>query len=82
MTRISLPAGLVSTLFKWLYHDEAYPMHFIAGFMTVTQDPKMLAKYPEIGWAVADNKEVENMSKGALLHWGSEIKEHVMIITR
>ena len=66
----SLPAGLVSTLFKWLYYDEAYSMHFYAGFMTVTQDPQMLAIYPEIGWSVADNKEVESVSKKALSHWG------------
>ena len=38
--------------------------------MTVTQDPQTLAIYPEIGWAVADNKEVESVSKKALLHWG------------
>ena len=44
-------------------------MHFYAGFMTVTQDPQTLAIYPEIGWAVADNKEVEKMSKGALSCW-------------
>ena len=69
MTSGNFPAGLVSIPFKWQYYDEAYPMHFYAGFMTVTQDPQTLAIYPEIGWAVADNKEVENMSKGALSHW-------------
>ena len=70
MTSGNFPAGLVSTPFKWQYYDEAYPMHFYAGFMTVTQDPQTLAIYPEIGWAVADNKEVESVSKKALSHWG------------
>ena len=70
ITSDSLPAGLVSTPFEWQYYNEKYPMHFYAGFMTVTQDPKTLAIYPEIGWAVADNKEVESVSKGALSYWG------------
>ena len=63
MTSCSFPAGLVSTPFKWIYYTEEYPMHFYAGFMTITQDSQTLAIYPEIGWAVADDKDV---SKNAL----------------
>ena len=55
MTSCKFPTGLMSTPFKWMYYDKEYPMHFYAGFMTVTQDPHTLAIHPEIGWAVADN---------------------------
>ena len=58
ITSDSFPAGFVSTPFKWQYFLHEYSMHFYAGFMTVTQDPQTLAIYPEIVWAVADNKEV------------------------
>ena len=69
MTSHSFPAGVVSTPFKWIYYDEEYPMHFYAGFMTVTQDPQTLAIHPEIGWAVADNKDVELVSKSSQRFW-------------
>ena len=45
------------TPFKWLYFETEYPMCFYAGFMTVTQDHGSLAIRPEIGWAVADEKD-------------------------
>ena len=53
-------AGIVSTPFKWEYFDNVFPMYFYAGFMAISQDPRSLALRPEIGWAVADEKEVES----------------------
>ena len=59
MTTASCPPGVVCTPFKWQYLEQEFPMHFYAGFMAATQDPDTLAIYPEIGWAVADDKAVE-----------------------
>ena len=53
----SFPRGVVYTPFKWLYLKKTIPMHFYAGFMCVTQDPHTLALRPEIGWAVANDKQ-------------------------
>ena len=51
------PRGVVYTPFKWIYQGNEVPMHFYAGFMCVTQDPHTLALRPEIGWAVANDKQ-------------------------
>ena len=55
MTSDNFPSGLASTPFVWTYYGTNYAMHFYAGFMAVSQDPKTLALRPEIGWAVADD---------------------------
>ena len=58
------PPGVVSTPFIWQQSTiQTYPMHFFAGFTAVTQDPSTLAIRPEIGWAVADDKTLQD-SKG------------------
>ena len=62
------PLGVVSTPFKWLYFETEYAMCFYAGFMTVTQDHDSLAIRPEIGWAVADEKDRET-AKGQRLRF-------------
>ena len=70
VTTSAFPPGVVSTPFKWLYYTTDFPMYFYAGFMTVTQDPDSLAIRPEIGWAVADEKEVEiTKEKQKSPHW-------------
>ena len=67
----SFSRGTVSTPFNWEYFDTTYPMHFFAGFMGVSQDPKTLALRPEIGWAVADDDEVKRSAKSpdTMLGW-------------
>ena len=62
VTTASLPLGVVYTPFKWLYLEEELPMHFYAGFMSVTQDLHTLAIRPEIGWAVANDHQEKNPS--------------------
>ncbi|KAL5488674.1 hypothetical protein EMCRGX_G017651 [Ephydatia muelleri] len=57
MTSDNVPSGLASTPFVWTYYGTDHAMHFYAGFMAVSQDPKTLALRPEIGWAVADDSE-------------------------
>ena len=57
----SFPRGVVYTPFKWVYLGEDIPMHFYAGFTSVSQDPHTLALRPEIGWAVAN--DAQNSSK-------------------
>lgn len=57
MTSDNFPPGLASTPFVWTYFGTNHAMHFYAGFMAVSQDPKTLALRPEIGWAVADDSE-------------------------
>jgi hypothetical protein len=56
----SFPRGVVYCPFTWLYQGNKIPMHFYAGFMCVTQDPHSLAVRPEIGWAVANDKQERN----------------------
>eukprot|EP00731_Ephydatia_muelleri_P035271 Em0110g13a len=51
MTSDNVPSGLASTPFVWTYYGTDHAMHFYAGFMAVSQDPKTLALRPEIGWA-------------------------------
>ena len=53
VTTSSFPRGIVYTPFKWMYLGSEIPMHFYAGFMSVTQDPQTLTIRPEIGWAIA-----------------------------
>ena len=60
VTTSSFPRGVVYTPFKWLYLGNEFPMHFYAGFMSVTQDPHTLALRPEIGWAVANDQQEKN----------------------
>ncbi len=59
----TFPNGVCSTPFIYQECNEEYPMHFYAGFMTVSQDPTTLALRPEIGWAVADDKKVKGAIK-------------------
>ena len=53
--------GVVSVPFVWenVLTGRRYNMHLYAGFMVVSQDPESKALRPEIGWAVADQEEVE-----------------------
>ena len=63
VTTPSFPRGIVYTPFKWMYLGDEIPMHFYAGFMSVTQDPHTLALRPEIGWAVVDDQQEKNPKK-------------------
>ena len=67
LTTASIPLGVVYTPFKWLYQEEEVPMHFYAGFMSVTQDPHSLAIHPEIGWAVANDYQEKNPTGSILM---------------
>ena len=60
VTTSSFPCGIVYTPFKWMYHGSRIPMHFYAGFMSVTQDPQTLTIRPEIGWAIASDEQEKN----------------------
>jgi hypothetical protein len=60
VTTTSFPRGVVYTPFKWLYLGNEFPMHFYAGFMSVTQDQHSLALRPQIGWAVANDQQEKN----------------------
>ena len=54
------PRGVVYCPFNWKYLGNDIPMHFYAGFMCVTQDSNTLAVRPEIGWAIANDKQEKN----------------------
>ncbi len=61
----SFPSGVVSVPFELVFKNIAkYPMQFFAGFMAATQDHDTLAIHPEIGWAVADRKDIKRMVMG------------------
>ena len=69
VTTSSFPHGTVYTPFKWVYFGDEIPMHFYAGFMSVTQDPHTLALRPEVGWAVAnDQQEKKDVNPFATFH--------------
>ena len=57
------PPGISSTPFTWKTgtnpSSSVFPMHFYAGFMTISQNSTTLAIRPEIGWAVADDETFE-----------------------
>ena len=61
LTHRQFLGGVVSAPFTWVDVPRKceYLMHFYAGFMVVSQDPESKALRPEIGWAVADDKEVK-----------------------
>ena len=59
MTSDNFPPGLCSTPFIWNCLDMQCPMMFYSGFMAVSQDPRTLALRPEIGWAVAEQADVD-----------------------
>lgn len=54
------PAGVSSTPFTFMDASGKFPMHFYAGFMTVSQDPTTMIIRPEIGWAVADDENFQD----------------------
>ena len=57
----SFPPGVVSAPFTWRGPSGLdTPMNFFAGFMAVSQDSVSLAIRPEIGWAVADEKTLQD----------------------
>ena len=62
------PPGVVSTPFIWKGLCGETAMNFFAGFMAVSQDPASLALRPEIGWAVADEKTLEDAKERSLQH--------------
>jgi hypothetical protein len=57
-----IPSGISCAPFRWMFLGHEYPMHFLAGFVGVAQDPGSLAVRPVIGWAVRDAIE-ENGSQ-------------------
>ena len=61
MTSDNFSPGLCSTPFKWDYYGTAYPMIFYSGFMAISQDPSTLALRPEIGWAVAEQSQLDHL---------------------
>lgn len=63
VTTTSFPRGVVYTPFKWLYLEREFPMHFYAGFMSVTQDQHTLALRPEIGWAVTNDQQEKSSNR-------------------
>ena len=63
VTTTSFPRGVVYTPFKWLYLESEFPMHFYAGFMSVTQDQRTLALRPEIGWAIANDQQEKSSNQ-------------------
>ena len=60
MTSDKFSPGLCSTLFKWDYYGTEYPLIFYSGFMAISQDPSTLALRPEIGWAVAEQSQLDH----------------------
>ena len=67
ITHYQFPPGIVSTPFTWQNgigpFSKVFPMHFYAGFMTISQDSTTMAVRPEIGWAVADDKNYQDAKK-------------------
>jgi hypothetical protein len=53
------PIGLAKVPFTWHYHAKTFSMHFLGGFVGVSQDPKALALRPVTGWGVADQKQAQ-----------------------
>ena len=70
LSSASFPPGVVSVPFKWkdLPSDTTYDMRFFAGFMAATQNQHTLAIQAEIGWAVADDREVDGAQKRVERH--------------
>ena len=64
LAHYQFPPGIASAPFTWQNgigpSSEVFPMHFYAGFMTISQDSTTMAVRPEIGWAVADDKNYED----------------------
>lgn len=64
LTSASFPSGVVSVPFEWqAANDEVYPMRFFAGVMAATQNQQSLAIQAEVGWAVADAREVDGAQR-------------------
>ncbi|XP_064400332.1 uncharacterized protein LOC135346585 [Halichondria panicea] len=64
LAHYQFPPGIASAPFTWQNgidpSSEVFPMHFYAGFMTISQDSTTMAVRPEIGWAVADDQNYED----------------------
>ena len=58
-----LAIGVSKVPFIWEYYDKEIPMHFYAGFMGIAQHQTSLAIQPLIGWAVADDKPEELVTR-------------------
>ncbi len=64
------PSGLSNVDFLWAYHQQAFKMEFVAGFMGFSQDPASFVLRPEISWAILDQqlkpaeKELEAKHQG------------------
>lgn len=52
-----LPNPISKVPFNWIYKSTQYPMEFLAGFTSFTQNPEDLSVRPKIGWAVRDARE-------------------------
>ncbi|XP_070556813.1 uncharacterized protein [Ptychodera flava] len=58
LTTDAFTCGLARAPFVWDYLGDLYKMHFVGGFMAVSQDTKTLALRPELGWAVVEAADV------------------------